>query len=256
MPTPRSAHAVALAVAVLIACGERAPPAPLAPSAPATGTPATIEPAPTKPADGAAAVPAGGPAAAQVAPTGGTPVPGAAAPAAGIATAPGAAPAPGSAAAPGTAAPAGASTTSLPPPAQPASVTTVLREVVALEPGGATLPLALQGDTVVDPGARFRVVLSISSPDARVLLLDAKDALVAAEGAHEVGQTTRLTLTPSAPLTPGRRYLLRVDGASTRELHDASGKAFGPAAVQILVAGEPPPPEPKEQPTRRKRRSR
>jgi hypothetical protein len=135
-------------------------------------------------------------------------------------------------------------------------VATIFREVVALEPDGATLQLTRDGETVVDPGARFRVVLSISSGDARMLLLDRSDALVAAEGAHEVGQSTRLTLAPSAPLTPGRRYLLRVDGASTRELHDASGKAFTPAALEILVAGTPPPPEPREKPAPKRKRHR
>ena len=134
---------------------------------------------------------------------------------------------------------------------------TIFRGVVALEPGGAALQLALNRETVVDSGARFRVVLSISSPDARMLLLDRSDALVAAEGAHELGQSTRLTLTPSAPLTPGRRYLLRIDGASTRGLHDPAGNAYVPATLRILVAGTPPPPEPKEKPApRRKRRGR
>jgi hypothetical protein len=100
---------------------------------------------------------------------------------------------------------------------------------------------------------RFEVVLSITAPDARLVLLDLKDAAVAAEEAHEVGQSTRLTLAPSAPLTPGRRYTLRIDGASTRELHDTAGKPFAPSTLAVLVAGTPPA-EPKQQPTRRKRR--
>lgn len=133
----------------------------------------------------------------------------------------------------------------------------MLGEAVALESGGATLPLKVEAETVIDPGARFRVVLTVVSDDARLLLLDANDAVVAGEGAHELGQATTLTLAPSAPLVAGRRYTLRIDGASTRELHGASGKAFTPAWFKILVAGTPPPPEPKEKPaTRRKRRSR
>jgi hypothetical protein len=133
-------------------------------------------------------------------------------------------------------------------------VATVIRAAVALEPGGASLPLVRDGDTVIDAGARFEVVLTITSPDARLVLLDAKDALVAGAEAHEVGQSTRLTLAPTAPLAPGRRYSLRVDGAATRELHDGAGKAFTPSALGIRVAGTAAP-EPKEQqPARRKRR--
>lgn len=138
----------------------------------------------------------------------------------------------------------------------PAGAFTVIRDPVALEPGGATLALALQEETVVDPGAHFRLDLVVPSSDARLALLDANDALVAAAGTHEVGATTRLTLAPSEPLRPGSRYTLRLDGAATREFHDGAGKAYAPAALAVLVAGTPPPPEPKPQPARRKRRAR
>ncbi|GAO03262.1 hypothetical protein PSR1_02145 [Anaeromyxobacter sp. PSR-1] len=109
---------------------------------------------------------------------------------------------------------------------------------------------------MVDPGAHFRLDLTVASADARLVLLDANDAAVAAAGTHDVGTTTRLTLSPSEPLRPGSRYTLRLDGASTREFHDAAGKAYAPAGLAVLVAGTPPPPEPKPQPAKRKRRAR
>jgi hypothetical protein len=69
-----------------------------------------------------------------------------------------------------------------------------------------------------------------------------------------VGATSRFTLSPAAPLVPGSRYVLRLDGARTRELEDAAGRAFAPVSLRVLVAGEPPKPEPKPAP--RKKRSR
>jgi hypothetical protein len=111
-------------------------------------------------------------------------------------------------------------------------------------------------EAVIDSGSTFRLELSTGSADARLLLLDASDALVAASGTHEVGAATRLTLSPSAPLRPASKLALRIDGATTRELHDAAGAAYGPVTFPILVAGSPPPPEekPKAKPQRKKRR--
>lgn len=218
MPTLRLAL-LALAVA-LAGCGDRAP----GPSAPPP-TPAAAQPSP---APGTAA-PAPGEGAS-------TPLPPPAEP-----------PSPAVPAAEGTppAAP--------PAPAGPRPASAVIREAVALEPGGAALALA-GAETVIDPAARFRVTLSISSADARLQLVDPKDAVVPAASTHEVGATTELTLVPSAPLTPGTRYALRLDGAATRELHAAGGDAFTPATLTVLVAGRPPPPEAKQKPAKRKRR--
>ena len=232
MPTLRPARAVALAVAILAACGERAP-TPAAPSAPAAAPPGAPAPSGPSPAMVPATEPAATPGAARLAPAPGTGPAGPAAAGQETAGAPAAA------------------------PAGPSPVASVLGEVVAVEPGGSPLPLAATDETVIDPGARFRVVLKVVSDDARLLLLDANDAVVAGEGAHELGQSTKLTFAPSAPLVPGRRYTLRIDGASTRELHGPPGTAFTPASFKVLVAGTPPPPEPKEKPAqRRKRRSR
>ncbi|BDG06519.1 hypothetical protein [Anaeromyxobacter oryzae] len=139
-----------------------------------------------------------------------------------------------------------------PPPPPPSPVTAVLRQVAAVEPGGAATALARTGETVVDPSVSFRVELAVPTTDARLVLLDGADALVSASGSQEVGATTRLTLSPAAPLTPGARYTLRVDGAVTRELHDSSGKAYAPAALALRAAGQPPPPEPKQKPKKRR----
>ena len=75
----------------------------------------------------------------------------------------------------------------------------------------------------MDPAATFEVELSARAVDARLVLVDAREDLVAATGAREVSAGTRLTLAPAAPLVPGSRYALRLDGAAGRELHDDGG---------------------------------
>jgi hypothetical protein len=142
-----------------------------------------------------------------------------------------------------------------PSPAAPAAAAAAapLREAVALEPAGNAIPLGREPETVVDPAASFRVELAGSLADARLVLLDGQDAHVAASAAQEVGPTTRLTLAPAAPLTPGSRYTLRIEGASRREVHDEAGKAYAPLSVVVLAAGSPPPAEPKRKPARKRR---
>jgi len=131
----------------------------------------------------------------------------------------------------------------LPPPA---------RSALAREPGG-TSPLSAAAETVVDPAATFEIEIAARLHDARLVLLDAADAQVAARDVREVGATTRLTLAPETPLAPGARYLLRVDGASRREMHDADGRAFAPLVFPLLAAGTPAPQETRKV-TRRRRR--
>jgi hypothetical protein len=128
-----------------------------------------------------------------------------------------------------------------------------IREAVAVDPTGP-IPLSLEDETVVDPAAVFRVELAAEIADGRILLLDAADAIVPASGTREVGATTRFTLTPAAPLVPGSRYLLRLDGARARELEDVAGRALAPLSLRVLVAGEPPKPEPKPAPKRKRGR--
>jgi hypothetical protein len=127
----------------------------------------------------------------------------------------------------------------------------LLRGAIALEPTGTELPLLRDDETVIDPAATFRLELAAATPDARLVLLDRNDAIVPSKGSREIGAVTRFTLAPAEPLVPGSRYVLRLDGVRTRELHDAAGTAYAPFTLTVLVAGTPPPPEPK--PAKRKR---
>jgi hypothetical protein len=153
-------------------------------------------------------------------------------------------------------APTGPAPTPTPTDQPPASGLPLLQEAVALDPTGATGPLDRTGETTVDPAATFRVQLSAPCRDARLELLDASDALLPAASTREViAGATKLTLAPSAPLAPGAHLQLRLDGAVTREWHDATGRPFHPLLLKVVVAGAPPPPEPAEpQRGRRKRR--
>ena len=110
-----------------------------------------------------------------------------------------------------------------------------------MQPGEADLPLPAEGEAAVDPSTSFRVILSAPSKDARLALLDASDAAVAAVATTEVGQGTVLALAPSAPLVPGARYRLRLDGAVGRELH-AGERAYLPVSWGLRATGQPTPP--------------
>ncbi|HEY6101125.1 MAG TPA: hypothetical protein VIW03_16940, partial [Anaeromyxobacter sp.] len=107
---------------------------------------------------------------------------------------------------------------------------------------------------VVDPASSFEVELSERVGDVRLVLLDAADAHVASKGTREVGASTRLVLEPAAPLVPGSRYALRLEGETGRELHGADGRAYAPLSFTLLAAGTPPPPEPKKKPKAKRRR--
>jgi hypothetical protein len=147
----------------------------------------------------------------------------------------------------------GAPPAAAPPPSPPTPATEILRGATAIEPT-QRIPLAPGAEVVVDPQATFEVELSARVADARILLVDARDDMVPAAGSRELSAGTRLTLAPSAPLVPGSRYALRIDGAAERELHDQAGRAFSPLTLPILAAGTPPPPEPKRPPRKKKRR--
>ncbi len=125
-----------------------------------------------------------------------------------------------------------------------------LLSVEAVLPDGPALSLARDGISVVEPQTRFRAEVSARLDGARFSLLDARDALVAADGTTEAAATTRFTLTPAAPLRPGSSYTLRLDGAEGRLLRDEGGRAFEPVSLALRVSGEPP------APSRRGRRSR
>jgi hypothetical protein len=145
-----------------------------------------------------------------------------------------------------------APTTVAPAPAPP-SAAAILRSATAIE-ATQRLPLVPDAEVVVDPAATFEVELSARAPDARLVLVDGRDDLVPASGTRELAAGTRLSLAPAAPLVPGSRYALRLDGASARDLHDEAGRAFAPLTLPILAAGTPPPPEPKRPAHQKKRR--
>jgi hypothetical protein len=125
----------------------------------------------------------------------------------------------------------------------PAPAGSVVREATALQPGDMAAALAQEGVTTVDPSATFRVAIAGRSEDARLALHDAADAAVPSSSGIEIGETTVLTLSPSAPLVPGSRYQVRLDGAVTRELH-IGDRSFTPATYAVQAAGEPPPAHP------------
>jgi len=121
-----------------------------------------------------------------------------------------------------------------------------------MEPGGPA-PLVRGGETVVDPASSFEIELSGRAVDARLVLLDGAEAHVPARSTREVGGTTRLTVTPTAPLVPGSRYVLRLEGAATRELRDGD-RVYAPVSFALIAAGTPPPPQPKKKPKAKRRR--
>jgi hypothetical protein len=139
------------------------------------------------------------------------------------------------------------------PALDPAATRALVRAVSAVEPAART-PLAHDGETVVDPASSFDVELAAPVRSVRLVLLDVADAHVAATAVREVGQATRLSLTPASPLVPGSRYVLRLEGAGGRELLDGAGAPLAPLSFALLAAGTPPPPEPKRPARRRKRR--
>jgi hypothetical protein len=128
-----------------------------------------------------------------------------------------------------------------------------VKTAIGVEPG-QRIALSPGAEVVVDPQATFEVELSARAADARLVLVDARDDLVPAQGSREVSSGTRLTLAPGAPLLPGSRYLLRLDGAVQRDLHDEVGRAFSAVTFPLLAAGTPPPPEPKRPGRKKKRR--
>lgn len=117
-------------------------------------------------------------------------------------------------------------------------------------PGPVDLPLRRDGETTVAVNASFRVEAAAALRDARLVLYDAQDALVPAVESAEIGSVaSRFQVHPSGRLQPGSHYLLRLEGAASRELRDLSGSAYRALEFRLATAGEPPR---SERPTRRK----
>jgi hypothetical protein len=139
-----------------------------------------------------------------------------------------------------------------PPAAQRGPTLPAPFKAEAIEPGDARVPLTAESEAIVEPGATFRVLLPGRSEDARLSLLDSNDGLVPSTTTREVGEQTVLTLAPRQPLAPATRYLLRLDGVRSRDLHDAAGRAAGPVDLPLAVAGSTP--EPARKAVRRRSR--
>ena len=140
-------------------------------------------------------------------------------------------------------------------PAVPDGGALPLLSAEALLPDGGATPLSRDGPSLVDPAAGFRIAVGAELLDARLSVLDGADAAVPSTGAMEIGAVSRFSLSPSGPLRPGSTYLLRLDGATSRDIHGARGEIFAPLVLQIRTSGEPPPP-PRHRSTRRVRTRR
>jgi hypothetical protein len=112
----------------------------------------------------------------------------------------------------------------------------------ALLPDGGSAPLTRDGPSQVDPAAGFRLAVAAELLDARLALLDGADAAVPSSGTMEIGAVSRFSLSPSGLLRPGSSYLLRLDGATSRDIHGARGETFAPLVLQIRATGDPPAP--------------
>jgi hypothetical protein len=119
--------------------------------------------------------------------------------------------------------------------------------------GGGGAPLAREGLTLVEPGSSFHVEVQARLADARLVLLDAQDAMVPVKGELEIGPVSRFRLSPAEPLRPGGTYTLRLEGIAGREVHDALGRAYQPLSLQFRSAGERPTPPPGKKRKRGKR---
>jgi len=126
---------------------------------------------------------------------------------------------------------------------------------VSATPGAAHAPLRRDGESRVDPAARFQVVAGAPLADARLVLFDAQEALVPGDEQAEIGSdSTRYTLAPARPLRPGTRYTLRLEGAAGREIHDLAGNRFRPLSFPLATAGDPPADRPAKKKGKRKKR--
>lgn len=168
------------------------------------------------------------------------------------ATAPATSPAPAPAPAPTAAAAATAPPTAAPAPTLPELPVTGANATTAAH---REQPLGRAEVTVIEIGAQFQVEVPVALREARLALLDADGAMVPAAGGAELGASwTRFHLAPDAPLVPGSRYALQIDGAVERNLKDAAGRAYVPARWSLLTAGEKPKGEPKKQKSSRRKR--
>ena len=122
------------------------------------------------------------------------------------------------------------------PAPEPTRVTAAVARV-----GTQEAPLQRGGVTTIDPVAAFELTVPVHLADGRLALHDEADAMVASTGTTELGESTsRYRVVPDEPLRPGSRYVLRLDGAVTREPHGLDGRAYAPVVLQLQTSGERP----------------
>ncbi len=141
-------------------------------------------------------------------------------------------------------------------PTGPALLPQLPVDAVEARLGTIAVPLSGPGAEPVDPAATFEVRLPIGTRGARLVLLDAQDALVPSSSESEIAAgRSRYTLVPIEPLRSGSRYVLRLEGVESRQVISDDGQAHEPIAVAFLVSGDPPP-KPAPPKKGQKRRSR
>ncbi|MGA8892930.1 MAG: hypothetical protein WB493_15310 [Anaeromyxobacteraceae bacterium] len=124
----------------------------------------------------------------------------------------------------------------------PAALPQLPVESVEARLGAIVAPLSGPGSEPVDPAATFEVRLPIGTRAARLVLLDAQDALVPSSSESEIAPgRSRYTLVPVEPLRTGSRYVLRLEGIEARQVISDDGRPHEPLAVPFLVSGAPPP---------------
>ena len=103
-------------------------------------------------------------------------------------------------------------------------------------------PLPVEGITAVSRDSTFEVAVGVRAPEARLQLLDARDAVVPSSGSTLVADETRFRLAPDEPLRPGAEYSLRLEGLRASGVASSDGRTFQPLALRVRVAGAAPPP--------------
>ncbi|BDG07592.1 hypothetical protein [Anaeromyxobacter paludicola] len=132
------------------------------------------------------------------------------------------------------------------PAAQPAPTPTpagpLPLPVQAFAVEGATeVPLGPGAEpTAVEPRSTFRLAAGAALVDAHAVLLDEKGDMVPSTGTTELGQEALFRVSPREPLRPGSRYTLKVETAGGKELRDAQGRVYAPAAVALRTTGTKP----------------
>ncbi len=103
------------------------------------------------------------------------------------------------------------------------------------------MPLSPGVPATVEPASSFEVRIGVPLRSARLVLLDAQDAMVPSVSDIEVGVETVITLVPDEVLRPGSTYLLRVEGLSGRLLPSDGGKSFEATGFPLQTTGTAPP---------------